>query len=426
LKDKSFDAKFRILKESRVLPQVSIGFRDLAGTGLFSSEYIVASKFLKQGLDFSVGIGWGKLTGNSIKNPLLEISNRFSERTSSSSQGGEFNLDDYFSGSAGYFLGMEYYIPKFHGIRLKLEYDGTNYKTENGIPLSQENNYNFGLVYPQTKNLSYKLNFVRGNTLSFGFSYQFGLGKKNTQLKYKKKQQKILNSKAIQIVTSKSESNLYKAGLKYLNDENFYLQHANLQNDELEIVLSQSQFRNPAISSGRVFNILNQIAPASIKSFKISEINGGIGIYSAEIDRDTFKRAQKFFVPPDIERDLILKPFLYDGEEKFKFNPRAKYPVFFHTIGPDIRSQIGGPDGFFFGDLKIKSSSEVLFSRNISLLSELSYGLYDNMDGLKLDSDSVLPHVRSDIVQYLRKSRNLSIQRMQLNKFGTDFAFYIL
>ena len=139
------------------------------------------------------------------------------------------------------------------------------------------------------KNLSYKLNFVRGNTLSFGFSYQFGLGKKNTQLKYKKKQQKILNSKAIQIVTSKSESNLYKAGLKYLNDENFYLQHANLQNDKLEIVLSQSQFRNPAISSGRAFNILNQIAPADIRSFKISEINGGIGIYSAEIDRDAFK-----------------------------------------------------------------------------------------------------------------------------------------
>ena len=418
LKDKSFDAKFRILKESSALPQISIGFRDLAGTGLFSSEYIVASKFLAKNLDFSLGIGWGKLTGNPIKNPLLEISNRFSSRTSASAQGGEFNIDDYFSGSAGYFFGVEYYIPKFHGVRLKLEYDGTDYKTENGIPLSQNKNYNFGFVYPQSKNLSYKLNLVRGNTVSFGFSYKLSLGKKNRQLNSKKKQQTIPNRRAVQIVTSRSEENLYKAALKYLNDENFYLQHANLKNQKLEIVMSQSTYRNPVISSGRALNILNQIAPVDINSFKISEINGGTGIYSIEIDRDTLIRGQRFLLPPQNERDVNLKPFMYKGKKNYKFNPEAKYPAFFHTIGPDLRSQIGGPDGFFFGDLKIKSVSELLFSRNISLLSELSYGLYDNMDDLKLPSDSVLPHVRTDIVDYLKESRNFSIQRMQLNKFG--------
>ena len=95
-----------------------------------------------------------------------------------------------------------------------------------------------------------------------------------------------------------------------------------------------------------------------------------------------------------------------------------KYPVFFHTIGPDIRSQIGGPDGFFFGDIKLKSRSELVIQRGISLISVISYGLYDNMDDLKLASDSILPHVRTDIVKYLKESRNLSIQRMQLNKFG--------
>ena len=59
----------------------------------------------------------------------------------------------------------------------------------------------------------------------------------------------------------------------------------------------------------------------------------------------------------------------YCSMYNYKFNPLAKYPAFFHTIGPDIKSQIGGPDGFFFGDLKIKSSSELLFSRDISLTS---------------------------------------------------------
>ena len=34
-KDKSFDAKFKILNEGDYLPSVTLGFRDLGGTGRF-------------------------------------------------------------------------------------------------------------------------------------------------------------------------------------------------------------------------------------------------------------------------------------------------------------------------------------------------------------------------------------------------------
>ena len=45
-KDKSFDAKFLLHKETILLPAIAVGFRDLAGTGVFSSEYLVASRKL--------------------------------------------------------------------------------------------------------------------------------------------------------------------------------------------------------------------------------------------------------------------------------------------------------------------------------------------------------------------------------------------
>ena len=38
LKDKSFDAKFRLWTESAYMPQVALGFRDFAGTGLFQAS----------------------------------------------------------------------------------------------------------------------------------------------------------------------------------------------------------------------------------------------------------------------------------------------------------------------------------------------------------------------------------------------------
>ena len=71
LKDKSFDTKIRLIKESQSMPQIAVGFRDIAGTGLFSSEFIVASKNLSKSLDLTMGIGWGNLSGQSIQNPLL-------------------------------------------------------------------------------------------------------------------------------------------------------------------------------------------------------------------------------------------------------------------------------------------------------------------------------------------------------------------
>tara|TARA_B110000259_G_scaffold150703_2_gene170237 strand:- start:1219 stop:3387 length:2169 start_codon:yes stop_codon:yes gene_type:complete len=419
LKDKSFDTKIRLFKESPLLPQIAVGFRDLAGTGLFSSEFIVASKHLSKGLDLTMGIGWGDLTGQLIRNPLLEISDRFATRGSSVGLGGEFNVNNYFSGPAGYFFGFEYYVPKFRGMRIKFEYDGTNYKTESVVPLSQDSNLNFGIVFPQSKNLSYKLNFTRGNTVNFGFSYKLNLGNKNAQTRSKEKQSRINNSNAIKIVTSRSDENLYKGALKYLNDEKIFLQHANINDNELEVIFAQSKYRNPVIASGRALNILDQIAPNNITSFKVSEINGGIGLYSVAVNRNTFIRDRKLFLPPKPDREISVEPFLLNNNNKnYKFNPESKYPVLFHAIGPDIRSQIGGPDGFFFGDLKLKSVSELLIQRGLSLAAVINYSLYDNMGDLKLASDSVLPHVRTDIVQYLKQSRGLSIQRMQLNKFG--------
>ena len=40
-KDKSFDAKFLLLQESKFFPAIAVGGRDIAGTGMFSSEYTI-------------------------------------------------------------------------------------------------------------------------------------------------------------------------------------------------------------------------------------------------------------------------------------------------------------------------------------------------------------------------------------------------
>lgn len=421
LKDKSFDAKFLLLKESIRLPQVAVGLRDLAGTGLFSSEYIVASKFLRNNLDVSIGVGWGKLTGNSFTNPLTDLHQSFDTRNENVGLGGEFSVKNYFSGSAGYFAGIEYSVPKFKGLKIKLEIDGTNYETEAEKPITQDSRINFGIVYPVNKYFNLKLSHTRGNTINFGFAYKLKLSKKNPLNVKKNIQAETQNSNEIKFVTGMSKENLYLASLRYLKDGQIYLQNASInksdQGKELEIVYSQNKYRSKIQAAGRALNILDSISPNDITSFKLNEINGGTGMSSLSVDRRVFSYAKKINTPEFLLQDLDVEPYKFLGS-KYEFNPKKEFPAIFSSISPDIRSNVGGPDGFFFADLKLTHSSEILFNPNFSLVTVSSVGLIDNLDELKLESDSILPHVRTDIVKYLKQSRGFSIRRMQFNFFN--------
>ena len=114
-----------IKEETYYFPAIAGGLRDLAGTGEFSSEYLVSSKKIGS-LDLSIGIGWGVLgTDNNISNPFTTLHESFRNRDSESGQGGALSYRSWFSGNTAIFGGLEYDLPK-RGLRLKLEYDTSN------------------------------------------------------------------------------------------------------------------------------------------------------------------------------------------------------------------------------------------------------------------------------------------------------------
>ena len=299
---------------------------------------------------------------------------------------------------------------------MKIEFDGTNYQTESN-PQTQDSKLNFGFVYPVTRGLMLKLSSTRGNTINFGFSYSLDVGSKNPRKISMNKKTKLDNTKIIQKVTDRSDENLYKASLLYLKRQGISLQKASIEENKLHVVYSQNKFRSPAMAAGRTIRTLDEVAPDSISTLKVSEVNAGMGMHSVELDRSVINRYADLGIPKAIDGYVTTEGYKFN-ENEYEFNPSVTYPVAFHSLGPDLQTQIGGPDGFFFGDFKLRYDSEILFSRRLSLVSAASYGLYDNMGPLKLNSDSILPHVRTDIVDYLKESRGFSIKRLQLNFYG--------
>jgi len=423
-KDKSFDAKFRLLKERGYFPSIAVGARDLAGTGVFSSEYIVVSKMLNN-IDISLGLGWGALAGNELSNPFTKLSSRFETRDfEDDSQGGEFNFNTFFSGKAGLFGGIEIYLPNAHGMRVKVEYDGTDYSEEGFTELNSftfeeirkaSSDFNVGIVYPFSNSLHLKLGYTKGNTLNFGFSYFANFRKRNAFIPKNDPVTPVQNSEIVKKVTSKEKILLYKATLKYLSERDFFVQKVDSSENTLAVMYSQSKYENYAMAAGRVTSILNDISPEHITNFKLVNTNGGISLHQIEVPRLAYNRLKDNKYTDLLSRVSEVKSV--DDESKYEFEPKSIFPAFFWRINPALRSQIGGPSGFFFGDLRLGIHAEMLLKRNFSIVSSSSIGIFDNFDTLKNQPNSVLPHVRTDIVAYLKESRAFAIKNLQANYY---------
>ena len=91
--DRSFDVHYLIFNEKNIFPSIAIGLRDFIGTGLYSGEYIVATKTIGQKLTISGGLGWGRITG---KNSTENIFGLIERKRSNSRPGGTFKLKIYF------------------------------------------------------------------------------------------------------------------------------------------------------------------------------------------------------------------------------------------------------------------------------------------------------------------------------------------
>ena len=104
--DRGFDMRFRVHKETQYWPEITLGFQDFVGTGIYAAEYLVATKtFRAPGfggarvpgkLKLTGGLGWGRLgTSGSIGSPFGKDRPAYDP----SSTGGEPAFDQWFRGS---------------------------------------------------------------------------------------------------------------------------------------------------------------------------------------------------------------------------------------------------------------------------------------------------------------------------------------
>lgn len=418
LKDKGFDLKIGIIDESFTLPSVAFGIRDLAGTGLFSSEYFVASKRIKD-FDFTMGLGWGLLgSEGGFANPFSNIDKQFDDRIKEGGQGGSFSYKSWFSGQTSLFGGLEYSLKK-HGLRFKLEYDTSN-PDANEIVNKVDSRFNIGVNYAVSNSLKLAASFERGNQFRVAFTLK-GVFTEDTIRKPSPKNVLRLNNEQLK-ASSENKDIFFRSLNKSLRDEAIYIQAANYSEDEVDLSIATTKYFSLTRASGRAARVVSALTPESVTRINIRAMNGDFEVSTISINRKEFDLAENYKSSP---MEVLMKSNLSSSSNKplFKdsdYQPSIAFPEFEWNMSPSIRHQIGGPEGFYLGQLLWKTDTSIKFRRNLVLYTSIGLNIYDTFEGLSNPSGSSIPHVRSDIQEYLDEGKN-HLQRMQLEYFSSPY-----
>ncbi len=418
LKDKGFDVKALIIRESYILPAVSLGLRDIAGTGLFSSEYIVSTKKFGH-LDLTLGFGWGVLgADDNMSNPFQSFSDSFKFRNDGFGQGGSFSFKNWFSGETAAFGGIEYDLPK-RGLTLKLEYDTSRPDKRQKVEKVQSR-FNLGFNYSFSENLSFSSHYERGSNFRVAFSLKGNFLNDTIPKPPPKKVQKLNKEQQNKI---KEDNDIFYRSLNLsLRDESIYIQAANLKEDEVDVAVASSRFYSLTRPIGRTARIVAALAPDEIEKINVHAMNGDFEVARVSLGK-------RYFENSDLGKISSVELLGVSGLESrsssplykdASFIPTVNFPEFNWNMSPSIKHQIGGPEGFYLGQLLWKTDTTLKFRRNLSLYTSFGINIYDTFKNFNNPSSSNIPHVRSDIQDYLSEGKN-NIQRMQLEYFSNPY-----
>ncbi len=420
-KDKSIDVKLRLWQESRWIPEISAGFRDLGGTGLFSSEYLVASKRFGA-FDASLGLATGYI-GNrgDFRNPLASLDDRFEDRPRAQGTG-NLNSDGMFRGPVGVFGGVSYQTP-WEPLQLKLEYDGNDYKRE-----PQNNNqrqrtpFNFGASYAVNSNVQLHAAWERGDALMLGVTLRGNIAQAHATPKLLDPSPTPTLRQTQGVEQNASLDDVDWPALAAKLEENAGLRVSRISRHGQEVIVTgeQRRFFYPAQGVGRSARLLDATLPNDVTWFTVKNTRLGVPVVETSIERKAFAdyvdhRSELSQLAGHIEMAKPAQQYrstLYDAPlKRFDGNFNIGY-----------QQSLGGPDGFILFQVAGTYSANLHFTRNTWLTGTLSYNAYNNYDRFRYDAPSNLPRVRTNIRKYLT-TEDLTIPSLQLTstrQLGAD------
>lgn len=423
--DKSFDFSVRLLKHSDYLPQLAFGIIDLGGTGLLSSEYLVASRRYFEVVG-SLGITWGRMgSRGDVKNPLIGLSKRFGVRDKDFGQGGLPSVGRWFSGERAALIGGLEWQPAFESWSIAAEWEGNSYVDDpTGEPIQQNSRINVGLKYQYAESGLVSLSYQRGDVIGLQIAYAPKVGFEHRQIRSRRPLPKLdrLISPTYQTVPKFNGEPLMDilSLHKDLRQQNLIADAINIDSKKGEITLWQyNRFSSDPLDGQRatgrvVFSYLSE----EIQNLSTVNLVAGAPTYKMTTPRYVIEADA---VGLGTEEEVAIATTISSEIPQVPGGPTytglLDYPTMAYGIDPALRSNIGGLTGYYVGELQLKPYLTWQLFPSFSLTARLAFSVLGDLDRLVVRDSSNLPEVRSDVEKYQSSSGRLSLSQLEANYF---------
>lgn len=423
-KDKSIDFKLRLWPESRWLPQIAVGMRDVGGTAQFASEYLVASKRFGN-VDASLGFATGYIGHRGdIENPLGWFIDDFGDRPPRGSGNNQFNTNRMFRGPVGVFGGVTWQTP-LDSLLVKLELDGNDYRTEpRGTSLDQRSPINVGVVYRPNANVELTAGVERGNTAVIGLAI-------TGNLKHARRLAPLLDNPAPELkprsaeqgdaTATGAETDWAAVSDALRRDAGIRVSAVSRRDRELIVHGEQFRYFHGAQGVGRAARVLDPVVDDRVDWITVAHERLGLPIAETSVERDTFAAYANREVDLDaLARKVEVMPPARQAREVLYQAPFDRWRSGF---GPGYRHVMGGPDGFILYQVTADASAAWWFNRSTWLTGTVSVDLINNFDKFRYDAPSRLPRVRTWQRQFLTTSDVMvpNLQLTHVRQLGRDW-----
>ena len=273
--DRSFDLHFRFLDETPTRPALAIGLTDFMGTGILSSEYIVATKAVTNKVDVTAGIGWGRLgTRDGFGGGTRE--------TGYTGEGGEVSFDKFFTGPAAFFGAVDYrYNDK---LSFKAEYSSDAYEreTDNGS-LTQSIPLNVGVTYRYRDGATFDLAYLYGSDLAASVTL-FLNPKERIPPSGRETAPQPVSAADARAAASWSITDRDTTA-RALATEGITLNALDVSGSTARVRFTNNRYRSQAQAMGRAARILSGTLPGGITTFVLEPMGAGIPLSATTLTR---------------------------------------------------------------------------------------------------------------------------------------------
>jgi len=396
--DRSIDIRYQILKEGEVLPALTIGMQDFTGQGLFSSEYVAATKTFGDRIKVTAGLGWGRLGSYG------GIGQPFGTRPPVSPTGTP-NSDQWFRGEAAPFGGVEFKLNDRW--TLKGEYSSDAYVLEDDTRgfLDRKSPFNFGLEYQRGPNARLGVYSLYGSEI--GLVFHVMLDPKSraaggvmgaAPVPVKARPSRAADPEAYDggwVSQPDAGPVLRKNLAKRLARDGIAIEDLAYTATTVEVRIRNGRIDAGSQAIGRTARALSHVMPASVEVFEIVPVVNGIGASKITIRRSDLESLEYTADNSSLLRQRVTvtdagpAPAHGIGDD-------GLYPRFRWSLKPALN--ISEP---VKGDIGLRLSGTYDIAPGLVFSGSIYKQIASNDDGSSTLSTSPLQHVRTDRPLYI-------------------------